>query len=152
MNERTDPSKSLFEDTSSDDDIFYVKGNEPLSGNETPEKDSTGEIKDIKNSDVKQLEHNSSLEKGRTVRKATGPIPIFAPKRKPKLQDLRQKLAKRLSPHLVSTPKPEAKIRKVEEIQGSNKEPQMVTTYIKIITKFEKEGKRIKIVEKKVPA
>jgi hypothetical protein len=32
------------------------------------------------------------------------------------------------------------------------KEPQMVTTYIKIITKFEKEGKRIKIVEKKVPA
>jgi hypothetical protein len=32
----------------------------------------------------------------------------------------------------------------------SNKEPQMVTTYIKIITKFEKEGKRIKIVEKKV--
>jgi hypothetical protein len=152
VNERTDPSKSLFEDISSDDDILYVKGNEPLSGNETPEKDSTGEIKDIKNSHGKQLEHNSSLEEGRTVRKATGPIPIFATKRKPKLQDLRQKLAKRLPPHLASTPKTEAKIRKVEEIQGSNKEPQMVTTYIKIITKFEKEGKRIKIVEKKVPA
>jgi hypothetical protein len=43
----------------------------------------------------------------------------------------------------------EAKIRKVEEIQGSNKEPQMVTTYIKIITKFEKKGKRIKIVRRK---
>jgi hypothetical protein len=79
-------------------------------------------------SDGKQLEHNSSLEEGRTVRKATGPIPIFAPKRKPKLQDLRQKLAKRLPPHLASTPKTEAKIRKVEEIQGSNKEPQMGTT------------------------
>jgi hypothetical protein len=67
VNERTDPSKSLFEDISSDEDILYVKGNEPLSGNETPEKDSTGEIKDIKNSDGKQLEHNSSLEEGRTV-------------------------------------------------------------------------------------
>jgi hypothetical protein len=47
---------------------------------------------------------------------------------------------------------PVAFLTVVEEIQGSNKEPQMVTTYIKIITKFEKEGKRIKIVEKKVPA
>jgi hypothetical protein len=55
-------------------DILYVKGNEPLRGNETPEKDSTGEIKDIKNSDGKQLEHKSSLEEGRTVRKATGPL------------------------------------------------------------------------------
>ena len=105
VNERTDPSKSLLEDISSDEDILYVKGNEPLSGNETP-----------------------------------------------KLLDLRQKLAKRLPPHLASTPKTEAKKKKVEEIQGSNKEPQMVNTYIKIITKFEKDGKRIKIVEKKVPA
>jgi hypothetical protein len=55
LNERTDPSKSLFEDISSDEDILYVKGNEPLSGNETPEKDSTGEIKDIKNSHLRFL-------------------------------------------------------------------------------------------------
>ena len=65
VNERTDPSKSLLEDISSDEDILYVKGNEPLSGNETP-----------------------------------------------KLLDLRQKLAKRLPPHLASTPKTEAKIKK----------------------------------------
>lgn len=97
------------------------------------------------------MEHNSSLE-GRTVKKATRPIHIVAPKRKPKVQDLRQKLAKRLQPHLASTPKTEAKIRKVEEIQDSNKESQMVTKYIKMITKFEKEGKHIKIIEKKVPA
>ena len=143
-----DNSRSLFEDISSDDEDSEVQEVEPADVNQSSGQDKeAGETKESATSGI------SMLEEGRTIRKITRPAPVPTPKRR--IQDLRQKLTKGLQPQLVSTPKTHeirrAQMEKRPDEKG-DAEPKMVTKYIKIITEYEKDGKKIRVIEKKLPA
>ncbi|XP_063400054.1 uncharacterized protein LOC134684680 [Mytilus trossulus] len=134
--EEVDNSKSILDDISSDDDSVAKVGDP-----ETPEM-----------AYMADKPTTSAVEIGRIIRKVTRPTPVYTPRGK--LQDLRQKLTKTLVPQLVNTPKVHT-IREMETVstkEQSVKEPRLVTKYIKIITEYEENGKKIKIIEKKVPS
>ncbi|CAC5402445.1 unnamed protein product [Mytilus coruscus] len=138
--EEVDNSKSLFEDISSDEDIVEISANK-VRDPETPET-----------ANMADKPTTSTVEIGRIIRKVTRPTSVHTPRGK--VQDLRQKLAKTLAPQLVNAPKIHT-IRGMETVgakEQSAKEPRLVTKYIKIITDYEENGKKIRIIEKKVPA
>ncbi|CAC5388522.1 unnamed protein product [Mytilus coruscus] len=138
--EEVDNSKSLFEDISSDEDIVEISVDK-VRDPETPE---TANMADKLTT--------STVEIGRIIRKVTRPTPVHT--QRGKVQDLRQKLARTLALQLVNTPKIHT-IRGMETVgakEQSAKEPRLVTKYIKIISDYEENGKKIRIIEKKVPA
>ena len=83
---------------------------------------------------------------GRTVRKATLPAPVHTPRRN--LTDLRRRLAKSIvpRPQKVAVQEAQASLRKPEK----ETETPMKTKYIKIYTEYEKDDKKVTIIEKKV--
>ena len=152
-----DNSASLFEEisSSSDDEVLKDSGDK-LDKRENSNK--TCKVKDVLTESSKEttVSHQDSI-KGRIIRKQTAPSPIFAPKRSQnaKCQDLRSKLMKSFpKPRALSTPKSSQATLNSTSTSDSVTELErpMKTVYMKIITKFEQDGKKVKIVEKKVPA
>lgn len=138
-----------FEDISSSDVEEVLKDSEPKSSG------TNKSAIDESQSRSEESVSNPQEEVGRLVRKVTQPAPVFTPKSKVvvnntgagRLQDLRRKLQKSTVPQ----PVPRGPNRNATVSSAQSSEPKMITKYVKIITDYEEYGKKIRIIEKKVP-
>ncbi|XP_071145271.1 uncharacterized protein [Mytilus edulis] len=141
---KLDNSKSLFTDY---DDISSDEDDDDLELVDKPSEVIVSQPK----KPVDEIDE--SVNMGRIFRKKTDPMPIIAPKKRKTttVQDLKTKLVKTM-PGITSIN---------TATLGSNTIPHrcqctcnvedMKTVYVKTITKYLKDGKQVKVVEKKVP-
>ncbi|CAC5396945.1 unnamed protein product [Mytilus coruscus] len=141
---KLDNSKSLFTDY---DDISSDEYDDDIGLTDKPSELIVSQPK----KPVDEIDE--SVNMGRIFRKKTDPMPIIAPKKRKTttVQDLKTKLVKTM-PGITSIN---------TATLGSHKMPQrcqcncnldnMKTVYVKTITKYLKDGKQVKVVEKKVP-